>query len=201
MTAPVICFRKIFCCLGAQYLRTSCSGLRYAILLRQQARKTAEGYIERYGPVALKTRDSLSCREECVNVWHSCARLPLTPTLSFSTRADFLPYGVRKNRAALESITRYGFEQGLTAQQSSFEEFFLPNLLDTCEASDLSLLRWLMNSPSNYSMRFSVHTGVNLELPVHAVSGRAPLCKPPPLRYRGCRHRSQRSQSAHRRPA
>ncbi|MGZ9144133.1 MAG: hypothetical protein ACXW4O_17525, partial [Candidatus Binatia bacterium] len=44
---------------------------------------------------------------------------------------DFWPYGVQGNRTALESITRYGFEQGLTAQQLSFEELFVPSLLDT----------------------------------------------------------------------
>jgi 4,5-dihydroxyphthalate decarboxylase len=44
---------------------------------------------------------------------------------------DFWPYGVRKNRPALESLTRYALEQGVTARRLSMDELFAPNLLDT----------------------------------------------------------------------
>ena len=45
--------------------------------------------------------------------------------------ADFWPYGVGKNKAALESLTRYAFEQGLTRRRLPISELFAPGLLET----------------------------------------------------------------------
>lgn len=40
------------------------------------------------------------------------------------------PYGIPKNRSALDSLTRYAFEQGLTDRQLSLDDLFVSNLLD-----------------------------------------------------------------------
>ena len=44
---------------------------------------------------------------------------------------DFWPYGVTRNKAALESLTRYAFEQGLTDRQTRLDELFPADLLQT----------------------------------------------------------------------
>jgi hypothetical protein len=45
--------------------------------------------------------------------------------------AEWWPYGIARNRAALEAILRYHYEQGLTSRQFSVDEIFAVNLLDT----------------------------------------------------------------------
>jgi 4,5-dihydroxyphthalate decarboxylase len=44
---------------------------------------------------------------------------------------EFWPYGVEKNRAAIAALSRYAFEQGLTARPPALEELFVPELLAT----------------------------------------------------------------------
>ena len=44
---------------------------------------------------------------------------------------DWWPYGIQRNRAALEAILRYHHEQGLTPRRLAIEEAFAPGLLDT----------------------------------------------------------------------
>jgi hypothetical protein len=44
---------------------------------------------------------------------------------------DWWPYGIARNRAALEAILRYHHEQGLTSRRFSVEEVFASNLIDT----------------------------------------------------------------------
>jgi hypothetical protein len=44
---------------------------------------------------------------------------------------DWWPYGIARNRAALEAILRYHHEQGLTSRRFAVEEIFAANLLDT----------------------------------------------------------------------
>jgi 4,5-dihydroxyphthalate decarboxylase len=44
---------------------------------------------------------------------------------------DFWPYGVSRNTAALESLTRYAFEQGLTDRHLAIQALFAPALLET----------------------------------------------------------------------
>jgi len=44
---------------------------------------------------------------------------------------DFWPYGVQKNEAALASLARYAFDQGLTRRPLATAELFEPGLLDT----------------------------------------------------------------------
>jgi hypothetical protein len=44
---------------------------------------------------------------------------------------DWWPYGVKANRAALDAILRYHYEQGLTKRRFKIEEVFVPGLLDT----------------------------------------------------------------------
>jgi 4,5-dihydroxyphthalate decarboxylase len=44
---------------------------------------------------------------------------------------EFWPYGIAENRAALAALSRYAFEQGLTARTLTLEELFVPELLAT----------------------------------------------------------------------
>ena len=44
---------------------------------------------------------------------------------------DWWPYGIKANRAALDSILRYHHEQGLTRRRFTVEDIFVPYLLDT----------------------------------------------------------------------
>ena len=43
---------------------------------------------------------------------------------------DYWPYGVERNRIALENQTRYSFEQGLTPRKLAIEELFVPSTLE-----------------------------------------------------------------------
>lgn len=43
---------------------------------------------------------------------------------------DWWPYGIEKNRATLEAILQYSFEQGLSERKLSVEELFAPETLD-----------------------------------------------------------------------
>jgi hypothetical protein len=45
--------------------------------------------------------------------------------------SDFWPYGLRRNEAALASLLRYAFEQGLTDRPLAAAELFEPGLLET----------------------------------------------------------------------
>src|ERR1700733_13342020 len=45
--------------------------------------------------------------------------------------AESWPYGVARNTSALESLTRYAFEQGLTDHALRLDELFAPDLLGT----------------------------------------------------------------------
>ncbi|WP_328609871.1 4,5-dihydroxyphthalate decarboxylase [Amycolatopsis sp. NBC_00345] len=44
---------------------------------------------------------------------------------------DWYPYGVAKNRNAIEAFHRYHYEQGLSTRHLSIEDVFAPDLLDT----------------------------------------------------------------------
>ncbi len=44
---------------------------------------------------------------------------------------DWWPYGVGRNRAAIEAVLRYHHEQGLTKRRFAVEDVFFPGLLDT----------------------------------------------------------------------
>jgi hypothetical protein len=44
---------------------------------------------------------------------------------------DWWPYGIGANRAAIDSVLRYHFEQGLTDRRFSIEDVFVTGLLDT----------------------------------------------------------------------
>ncbi len=45
--------------------------------------------------------------------------------------ADWWPYGIGANRAALDAVLRYHHEQGLTARRFAIDDIFVPYLLDT----------------------------------------------------------------------
>jgi hypothetical protein len=45
--------------------------------------------------------------------------------------ADWWPYGVKNNRAAIDAVLRYHHEQGLTAKRFAVEDVFVPYLLDS----------------------------------------------------------------------
>ena len=44
---------------------------------------------------------------------------------------DDWPYGIERNRAAIDAILRYHHEQGLTKRRFIIEEVFAQDLLDT----------------------------------------------------------------------
>ncbi len=44
---------------------------------------------------------------------------------------DWWPYGVAANRAAVDAVLRYHYEQGLTARRLTLDEVFMAGLLDT----------------------------------------------------------------------
>lgn len=44
---------------------------------------------------------------------------------------DWWPYGIADNRAAIDVVLRYHYEQGLTARRLTIEEVFVPGLLGT----------------------------------------------------------------------
>ena len=43
--------------------------------------------------------------------------------------ADWWPYGIAKNRPAIDAFLRYHFEQGLSERLWTIEEVFVPSLL------------------------------------------------------------------------
>ena len=45
--------------------------------------------------------------------------------------ADWWPYGIARNRAAIDAILRYHHEQGLTKRRFTIEDIFVPDLIDT----------------------------------------------------------------------
>ncbi len=44
---------------------------------------------------------------------------------------DWWPYGIERNRAAIDAVLRYHHEQGLTRKRFAIEEVFVPSLLGT----------------------------------------------------------------------
>ncbi len=44
---------------------------------------------------------------------------------------DRWAYGVARNRAALETLSRYAFEQGISERQLRLDELFVPDLMQT----------------------------------------------------------------------
>jgi 4,5-dihydroxyphthalate decarboxylase len=44
---------------------------------------------------------------------------------------DWWPYGIGANRAAIDAILHYHYEQGLTDRRLTIEDIFVPGLLDT----------------------------------------------------------------------
>lgn len=59
--------------------------------------------------------------------WLSALLADNTATLG----ADWWPYGIGRNRAALDTFLRYHFEQGLSSRRLQIEDVFVPYLLDT----------------------------------------------------------------------
>ena len=43
---------------------------------------------------------------------------------------DWWPYGIARNRAAVDAVLRYLHEQGLTKRRLTIEEVFVPYLFD-----------------------------------------------------------------------
>ena len=44
---------------------------------------------------------------------------------------DWWPYGIKANRAAIDAVLRYHYEQGLTKRRFTIEEVFVPGLLNS----------------------------------------------------------------------
>ena len=44
---------------------------------------------------------------------------------------DWWPYGIQRNRSAIDVVLRYHHKQGLTKRRLTIEDVFFPDLLDT----------------------------------------------------------------------
>ena len=44
---------------------------------------------------------------------------------------DWRPYGIQRNRSAIDVVLRYHHEQRLTERRLTIEDVFFPDLLDT----------------------------------------------------------------------
>ncbi len=64
-----------------------------------------------------------------IDTYFQLGHLPLDARRSLP--ADPMPYGIADNRKTLETIARYGQEQGLTSRRVDLEEIFSPNTMDT----------------------------------------------------------------------
>lgn len=51
---------------------------------------------------------------------------------------DPFPYGLAANRAVLETLTRYSFEQGLTSRLADIDELFAPSVVEWADIADPS---------------------------------------------------------------
>lgn len=74
------------------------------------------------------------CMAELAQIGHLYASLPWSVAEYTATRQlmgeDYWSYGLEKNRAILEALTRYSFEQGLSVRKLAPEELFVPAVLD-----------------------------------------------------------------------
>jgi 4,5-dihydroxyphthalate decarboxylase len=100
-------------------------GIRRPLLEKDPslARKVYNGFVEAKGLTAGK-RVSQNLPE------------PAMPWIddritSAGAEADFWPYGICRNEAALASLVRYAFEQGLTHRPLDIGELFHPDLLES----------------------------------------------------------------------
>ena len=64
-------------------------------------------------------------------------------------RTNSWPYGVARNRIALESLARYAFEQGLTDRALRLDELFAPTFLEReiMQSTTTGVCRLLSNRP------------------------------------------------------
>ncbi len=76
-----------------------------------------------------------ACLPELDEVTALKITLPWVAAEAEATRAvmgdDYWPYGVERNRATLEALTRYAHEQGLLPERPAVEELFAPQTLDS----------------------------------------------------------------------
>lgn len=76
-----------------------------------------------------EARERVSARtRELIDVYFRTGLLPQDSRSAMGI--DPYPYGVGTNRAILENITQYSFEQGLTPRKLALEEVFAPSTLD-----------------------------------------------------------------------
>ena len=66
---------------------------------------------------------------DLAEVYFQLGHLPLEARPSLAT--DPFPYGIAANRLSLDTLARYGYEQGLTSRLVGLDEIFWPSTLDT----------------------------------------------------------------------
>jgi 4,5-dihydroxyphthalate decarboxylase len=95
----------------------------------EQNRWIAQSLLKAFGQAQQRTYEDLN---------ETAALKAMLPWLNAhveDTRArmgdDFWPYGLEKNRHALQTFLRYSFEQGLSKRQLQPEELFAPEALET----------------------------------------------------------------------
>lgn len=115
----------------AYYKKTSIFPIMHVVVLREEL-------YERHPWVAASLYNAfLAAKQEAIESLLIDEPLPISLPWSFehanSVRAlmgnDFWPYGVEKNRAAIDALCRYSFDQQLSPRKVSIEELFAPNVL------------------------------------------------------------------------
>jgi 4,5-dihydroxyphthalate decarboxylase len=114
------------------YRRTSIFPIMHTVVLRRDV-------LERYPWAARSLYDAFEAAkaQALAHLGSSVALAVTLPWLIAELEetqalmgADYWPYGVEPNRATLEALARYSFEQGLSARRVEPHELFAPSTLD-----------------------------------------------------------------------
>jgi hypothetical protein len=91
-------------------------------------RAVYKGFLDAKNVMAEKLRTGMTFNNMTVMIpWLSHLMQENIDTLG----ADWWPYGIAKNRPAIEAFLRYHYEQGLSKKLWTIEEVFVPALLDS----------------------------------------------------------------------
>jgi 4,5-dihydroxyphthalate decarboxylase len=115
------------------YRRTGIHPIMHCVVLRKD--------VYRNNPWALKSlyKALLSSRQKTIEALSDngalSAMVPFLPSAMDETREifgeNFWPYGIKANRATLEKLVLYAYQQGLTRRLLSIDELFGENLQDS----------------------------------------------------------------------
>jgi len=116
----------------AYFTKTGIFPIMHLIVIR-------ESLVEQYPWICSSVYKAFrEAKDICLSYLNEVVALPITlPWITSEVKKtqilmgeDFWPYGVHKNIRALETITRYAYDQGLSARRLSVEELFFPATLE-----------------------------------------------------------------------